>query len=156
MAAKANCRANFFTAKQNAMCNKLSIKNFELLSIPLTAGVSTYQFPTDSTINNAKKVKAMRAYYSFTGTMKSPSGATLVDAASFRSAFLEISDNVNKKPISQIPLTEIALMPNTQNPADFLNIDVDGINASKCQVVFGDTSTITTGMVLLIGVIYDI
>lgn len=138
------------------MCNKISLKNFELLTIPLTAAVATYQFPTDSTINNARKVRALRAYYSFTGTMKDPKGSTLVDAASFRSAYLEISDNVNKKPISQIPLTEIAMMPNTQNPAEFLELDVNGINASKCQIVFGDTSTITTGMVLLIGVIYEI
>ncbi|MDP1763072.1 MAG: hypothetical protein Q8L07_04225 [Sediminibacterium sp.] len=138
------------------MCNKLQIKNFELVKLTMVTGQSVYELGNNSTIANAKKVVAFRIYYGFTGTMKDPDGGTLVGPGTVRSGYFVISSSTNIQPINNIPLMELAMMPNTDNPQEMQSIDVKDINPSKCKVVLGDIAGFTAGQTLLVGVIYEI
>lgn len=137
------------------MCNDIRIKNYDIVTIPLSAGVGKYSFEKNQTISNAKKILSLRAYYAYVDGMTDEDGKALVDAQTFRSGFVTLSDRNNKERISHLPLTEIAMMPNTQNPAEFLILEVDGLNPSKCEVIFGDPSAIVDGMVIVIGFVYE-
>jgi len=137
------------------MCATAAINNYTLVSIPLIVGTGVYTFPNDEVLNSAKKITAFRPMYASTAGMKDPDGNALCDATTFKSGYLEISSKNNEKPISQIPLVELALIPAAGNPQPVVAVNVSNINISKCKIYLGDTSSITAGDVLLVGVYYD-
>jgi len=138
------------------MCNNNKvIRKWDTLIVPLYAGQGTYQLPNDNIITNAKKVKGARAYYASTAGMVGPNGETLVDAATFRSGYITFTNTKNIQDVNQIPLLELALTNASGYPQELKELDLQDINPTKCQVFFGDTSAITTGMNLLIAFNYE-
>lgn len=139
------------------MCAIKPITNYLVLEIPLTPGTSSYTFPDDGTLRAAKRITSFRPQYAYVAGMKTPEGVALCDAATFRQGYLNIKQKGTMQPIQQLSLTELALIPvaangNTQPP---VQVDIANINPSACTVQFGDTSAVTAGDVLLIGVYFE-
>lgn len=139
------------------MCNTNSpIKFIDTISIPLTTGINTYDFPTDAILDKAVKITKIIASYDQSG-QKGPNGQTLIDAGTFKSGYLSFTDMMNNTKVQQIPLARFGMVdPTNGYPQQELELSIQNIVSTKCQLFLGDaTSTLTTGMVLLLSVSYE-
>lgn len=136
------------------MCNKNTLKFADTLFVQLQAGQATYQLPDDAIITNAVAVKGLLATYDTGAGQKGPNGQTLVDAVSFRSAYINFTDRQNNIKVAQYPLSAFALETSTGYPQEKIDLELSNITTTKCQVFFGDTTNITDDMYLMLSISY--
>lgn len=131
------------------------IKNIDTLVLQLTAGQSTYNLPNDQILDQAVKINALLAIYDDTGDRVGPNGQTLLPAVNFNSAYISFSDKNNKILYQQMPLQSFALATAQGYPQPILDLDLKDIVTTKCQVFIGNTTGITSDMVLLLTFSYE-
>lgn len=130
------------------------IKNFQLIEQQVTTTQKVYNLDQNPTLQQAKRIVKIEAYDSSYVTL-TPDGNTPISTADLKKASFLITDETQKQPVQNIPLSILRPSePTTNYPQTVPELNLDNKpNITKCQVVFG--SNPSAANYILLGVYFE-
>lgn len=135
------------------MCTT-KIKNFQIIEQQVNTTQKVYNLDQNPTLQQAKRIVKIEAYDSSLVTVTSD-GNTPISTADLKKASFVITDDTQKQPVQNIPLS--ILRPSDVNnnyPQIVPELNLDNKpNITKCQVVFGTAPSAAN--YILLGVYFE-
>jgi hypothetical protein len=135
------------------MCTT-KIKNFQIVEQQVNTTQKVYNLDQNPTLQQAKRIVKIEAYDSSLVTVTSD-GNTPISTADLKKASFVITDDTQKQPVQNIPLS--ILRPSDVNnnyPQIVPELNLDNKpNITKCQVVFGTAPSAAN--YILLGVYFE-